>query len=374
MAAGLGGVIGVAGGKLLGRPSGAAPELASQIDTLENQQRETGLQLAKIGRDQQELETSLKAEMKALVSGTGNGESLKALVAELDAVSTRLDEALASGNPEAVAALTQRVEALEAVDTSGAASPQDLARAMAGVEARLGRAEQVVQDLRAAGTGVDEARFTQLESSIVSLRSDLQAAQLASNQDADELTSLLSQMRSGEAEAREEAAAATGNAQIALALSAIESASRQGREFESEYRTLRTLLPREDAVRELAPISAAGAPTLADLQERFATDSAAARKAIADGNGKGLSWLNRVFGDAVTVRRTDGEVSEPAVLLSDAGAAMAAGDVSAAVASVDQLDGAPAAAMADWTRLAKQRITLETTLETLRLGLTEGGQ
>lgn len=375
LAAGVGGLIGLGGARFTApAPGQVPPGLSERLDELARLQDEAGIRIAKLGRDQTELETRLQAEMRELVSGDGNGESLKALVAELDAVSQRLDEAVAAGGSAAVAALTERIEALEAVDTSGEASSQDVARAIAALETRLSQAEESIASVRQAASAADVQRLSRLEASIVSLRNEIEDVKRAGSQDTEQLTSLINAMRAEEAEARGEAETASRTAQVALALSGIESASRKGGGFDPEYRTLRTLLPRDESVQQLAPIAETGAPTLATLRTTFETASAAARKRLSGDGARGLSWLNRAFGDAVSVRRIDGEDEDPVALLAGAQEALEAGDLAAALDSIGKLDGDAAVAMADWTRQANRRITLDAAIESLRQRLIEGGQ
>ena len=58
--------------------------------------------------------------------------------------------------------------------------------------------------------------------------------------------------------------------------------------------------------------------------------------------------------------------------LSRARDALDAGDLEGAVAILSNLTGEPAAVMADWTESANRRITLETGLKALRLGMIGG--
>ena len=51
---------------------------------------------------------------------------------------------------------------------------------------------------------------------------------------------------------------------------------------------------------------------------------------------------------------------------------LATGDLAATLELVNQLDGPPADAMADWTEQANRRITLEAALEALQTRLIEG--
>ncbi len=124
-------------------------------------------------------------------------------------------------------------------------------------------------------------------------------------------------------------------------------------------------------MRQLTPIADDGAPTVAELQTSFEAAKGRAEAALS-GGGEGLSWLNRAFGDAVSVRRIDGEDSDPQAILARAEETLAAGEIAEALALVERLDGAPASEMADWTEQANRRITLETALESLQQRLLEG--
>ena len=99
-----------------------------------------------------------------------------------------------------------------------------------------------------------------------------------------------------------------------------------------------------------------------------------AEAAIPDTSEEGLSWLNRAFGDAVSVRRLDGGDSEPDAILAKASEALAIGDLEETVEMISRLEGEPARAMADWTAQANRRITLEAALEALQQRLLEGKQ
>lgn len=354
-AAGLGGVIGIAGARYLSPVSGVAGDPSSRLEALERQQTETGDQVSRLGQ----ADASLKAETAALAM-------------DVEAVNQRLDEAPATGRNDALVALTWRIEALEAVDTSGAASPQELGRAMAGIEARLEDLERTVEAAGREADRIDPARLADIEAEMETLRHELGSTQRAGSQQVETLTGLVEQMRQGEAEARNDAEAASKTAQIAQAVSAIEAASRRGEGFAPELRTLRALLPDETSLRALVPIAGRGVPTVAALQESFGPAKAAAIKAIPEEAGSGWAWLNRAFGDAVSVRKIDGDDTDPAVILSEAEQSVQSGSIDAALLTLAQIKGPPAEALADWTEQANRRITLETALEALQRRLIEG--
>jgi hypothetical protein len=347
VAAGIGGAIGIVATMALPErsPGGDVSALTADLDALKAGQETADVERSKVIRNSADLEARLDARLKSVAAA--GGDDLGPLLDELDAVSKRIDEVIASDDGgEALARLSARLEALEAVDTSGEASAQELARSM----------------------GALAERVTSLETRLADLQSDI----VRSGGDTTELTSLIERMRNDEAAVRAKAEASESNADAALALSAIEAASRQGITFESDYRKLRVLLPQSPEVRSLSSVATTGAPTLAELQQSYGPASAAARAAEPREKEGRWGWLNHVFGDAVTVRGENAEVAGAPVILSRAKGALDAGDLEGAVAIIGNLTGEPAAAMADWTESANRRITLETGLKALRLDMIGG--
>lgn len=242
---------------------------------------------------------------------------LGALIRELDTVSRRLDQAIAAGgDPEAFAELNDRLDALE-------------------------RRAPV-------SSGPDV-------SALLTRLSNLEAA---------------SQAAAAESSAAVKSSGSRANA--ALALSAIESATRRGAGFESDYRALRSAVPDNDQIKRLAPY-VSGVPALTTLQAEFPKVRAAVLAATTPESSGKLSWLDRTFGDAVSVRPANGKHSAVSKSLDAAAAALEAGDLSRALTAMSGLDAAGAAAAEDWTRRANRRITLEQALEDVRLSLIEGG-
>ena len=346
VAAGIGGAIGIIATFAIPSEGGGEEisAVTAELETLKAEQQAADLERGKVMRDAADLESRLDAGLNAVPANSG--QDLGPLMLELDRVSKRLDDALAANSGEAVTALTARLDALEAVDTSGEATAAELARSL----------------------GALSERVTSLETRLADLQSDI----VRSSGDTTELTSLIERMRNDEAAVRAKAEASESSADAALALSAIEAASRRGSDFESDYRKLRAIMPRSAAVRALGKVASTGAPTLAQLQQSYGKASTQARAAIPAEKEGALGWLNNLFGDAVTVRGPDGEEDGAAVILSRARTALDAGSLEQAVSTLGSLDGEPAAAMADWTQSANRRITLEAGLETLRLGMIGG--
>ncbi len=242
---------------------------------------------------------------------------LGGLIRQLDAVSRRLDQAIAAGgDPEAFADLSARLDALE---RRAPATPS-------------------------ADVALLTARLASLEAATQAAAAESSAAVKSSG----------------------------SRANAALALSAIESATRRGAGFESDYRALRDAVPGNEQIKRLAPYIS-GVPALTTLQAEFPKVRAAILAATTPETSGRLSWIDRTFGDAVSVRPAGGKHSAVSKALDAAAAALDAGDLPLALQSMAGLEPAAAAAAEDWTRRANRRITLEQALEDVRLSLIEGG-
>lgn len=274
-----------------------------------------GSDLARLeGQVQQVMAVQAAIEEKLSEPAAASAE-LAGLIRELDAVSRRLDEAIAAGgDPDALDDINDRLDALE--DRAPRADVRTLMD-------RLARLETATEAAAARSSAAIES---------------------------------------------------SGNrAEAALALSAIEAATRRGAGFESDYRALRNALPQNTEIQRLAPF-VAGVTALTSLQAEFPKVRAAVLAAATPENPSSrLSWFDRAFGDAVSVRPANGKHGETAKALDAAAAALTAGDLKASVKALSGLDAAAARAAEDWTRRANRRITLEDALEDVRLSLAEGG-
>lgn len=258
-------------------------------------------------------------------------DDLSSLMGDVSSNSRALNELLASGaGIPAVERLTARIEALESIEPGEGATPAEALRTITALEARIAALETAAATAAATPAPAPQP----------------------------------------EAEPEEDR-----QAEAALALSAIESAARRGTGFEADYRTLRAAVPANQTVRRLAPY-VSGVPTSSRLQADFAAMRAAVTAAgksdaAAQAPQSKLSWLNRVFGDAVTVRPANKRENPVTAALDAASKALAAGDLAASVKALSTLEGSAARAAQDWTRQANRRITLEAVLEDVRLSLTE---
>ena len=287
-----------------------------------------------------------------------------ALKAGIDALANRIDSLPAPGPGSTdLSGIEARIAALESFDPGDTVAPEELARALAALSDRIAA-------LEARPVPVDTtARVEALERDFATLRDST----LEQTKQGRSLADMLAKVQTEQSDARAAAASASSVAGAALALSSIEAAARQGNPFEADYRALRAAMPTVDAVRALGPLSATGAPTLGDLRDRFTAAADTARKAAPAEAAGQWGWVNKFFGGAVTVRKADGSDEDPFALISRAGEALEDGDLDGAVAYTARLDGAPGAAMSEWTEAAKRRISLETTLEAVRLALADRG-
>lgn len=265
--------------------------------------------LADLSARQEALEERLAAEPET-------PPELAGLIRELDEASRRLDEALAGGDAVAdVRALQARIEEIEA--SSG-------------------------QSRADAGNSELEMRISGLEAALA------ERAEQPADPDAQK------------------------RAETAQAFAAIETAARRGAAFDADYRILRAAAPEAESVRRLAPF-VSGVETLASLQASFPgmrSEALAAHEAARAGEGSQLSWLNRVLGDAVTVRPAGGSDDPVSAAFDSAAQSLARGDLPGAAETLAALEGAAARAAQGWTREANRRITLEAALDEVRQSLT----
>jgi len=157
------------------------------------------------------------------------------------------------------------------------------------------------------------------------------------------------------------------DADAALALSAIEAAARRGQPFQSGYQRLVSAMPDNRQVKALQPLAETGAPTLADLRAQF---SGLARQALdveAARIGGGTNWMRSIFGDGITIRRTNEDDAGEAI--DKAQTNLSQGDLSAAITQIETLETDVQSVFTDWLDNARKRRSLEDGLEALRLAM-----
>ena len=163
----------------------------------------------------------------------------------------------------------------------------------------------------------------------------------------------------------------TQAAALARTVAQLDAAVEQGAPFED---LLDGLQGHEDpvvleAAAQLEPVAASGVPRLATLRSSF--DDVANQIVHAAQVPQGEGLLRKAAGNLmslVTVRPVGADVEgdSAAARVARAEAALDDGNVAAAVAEVEALDGPAAAAAAPWLAEARPRLAAETALHTLQ--------
>jgi hypothetical protein len=271
-------------------------------------------------------------------------------------------------NAAALEALGRRMAALESAAAKGEAAQSALA------EARATRADAAKALALAAGTGQTAAAPVQggapasfdasaLEARLAKLESEL-AAQKSREADLGSLEDRLAKMESAlaapKSEARVAAAAVApdrdGPAEAILAISLNERLN-AGAPFAQELAALARLGADGGKLSALRPFADAGAPTLAALGASFAKIAPDVIAAATPPSGGGVMdrLLDRMR-KLVRVRKV-GEVAGDDVeaLAPRISAALARGDLAAALDAYDRLPDAARQASRDWAKAAEAR-------------------
>jgi hypothetical protein len=336
--------------------TGSGGDLLSRLEALEARVEGEGATQAQLpGGDDSQL-AQLEQRLTALESaGEGTG-------AASDAAATDEGEAALQ---EAVTALQEHLAAL------AARLPEDTQSRLSQLDQRLGAAEQA------------ESRLQQLSGSVDQLTQKLNADQQQSQELATQLGAL-SERVSG-AEGKLEAALSNRNRASALALivGQLEAAIDEARPYQTQVQTLTAMTqdgaaPGDDvieqAVSALEPGAAAGVPSIAALRQSFEPVANEIVHAARAPDGDNL--IDRATDNLmrlVTVRPVGddvrGDTAEARVARAEA--ALNKGDLAGAVAELDQLEGRPAEAAADWLSQAKGRLGADQAVAKLRTHATD---
>ncbi|TGY88987.1 hypothetical protein E5163_07590 [Marinicauda algicola] len=313
-------------------------------------------------------------------------------IAELERLSSRIASLQAD-----LSALRERVDALEAAPSDGApdiALPEDVAERLSALEDQAESALQLAREVRDALAGLDRedvssaaaqglerlreeiealrGRLAEAERSFSAEDEALAGAIQSAGETIGELQTRLSDIgaQAGQALQLARAAQSTSGEEAedlrrlsarALGLAALsEAASRPG-PFEAERAALARVWPDQGDLQALQAIARAGAPTAVELAERFPGE------AIREAAG----GTQRFWG-LVEVRPAEGaDGTGPSAIAAQAERRLARGDLAGAVAAVEELEGAPAEAAADWLRDARARLEIERRLDGLRTALSQ---
>ncbi|GAM97108.1 putative phage tail protein [alpha proteobacterium U9-1i] len=288
------------------------------------------------------------------VFAAGAGAAGGAVAPRVPAVRAALDSAMPQqasiadpANAEVAAALDARIDSLEGIVNTPLGETASTGGGPADTAAR-------VFALQASLRGV-EGRLAQMPSSE-------QTAALTA-----EVRRLQEELPAVAAEAR---AAATA-ARASYAVVAASEAARSSGPFEQAYTSLVALLPNDPNVAALAPLARTGAPTRAELRDRFdRIDNEIVRAARQAQAGAGF-WgrIQAALAQWIVVRRA-GEGDTPAGVVERASQRLAADDLAGAVQEVNSLSGAPKQVAQRWLTDAQRRLEIDQRITAIRTELS----
>ncbi len=293
-------------------------------------------------------------------------------------IAARLDglEEQTASLGETVTALEQREPPAPTQQTASQNPPSD--EALAALETRVAGLESRLETV--SSNGIDPARLDQLEQAIANAGEGSGVAEgeiAALRQQVSALQEQLGQLQTAQSGLNEQLAAlsqadtaienrSARRTQAALALSAIEAAATSGEAFSADLARRLAASVDDPAASRLEALAGTPVPTLASLRRDFAKLKPDALTQVAPSADPG--WLGALFGDTVSVRRSDPE-SPAAKQLAQAEAALGAGRLGEAISTVDALPEASRALFNAWLASARTRQQLDETLSALRLKL-----
>jgi hypothetical protein len=324
---------------------------------------------------------------------TAGAEALRALDERLRAVEARsaatpaggasLDQlrgALDQAN-QRIAALDQRLGELAKqpqVDPQSAQraaqAQQEAAAKLAELERRLAALEPKLAEIDPKLAALDRkiAEKPAVDPATVqSLQTDLGRIAMTQTELADRIGKL-------EQAVQREATIDRSDQVLLLALGRLRSAVQNSRPYAAELGAAKAFAQNRPealaALQPLEPYADRGIPSRGTLAQRFAQTAAAVAR--AERAPPGDDWtdqaLARIKG-LVTVRRVGANAAEgsPDAAVASAEAALREGDLAGAVAALEPLQGAPAAAAKPWLDDARARLAAEAALDKAEAELTQ---
>lgn len=254
------------------------------------------------------------------------------------------------------------------VDLSGIESQiTDLGSRLDGAHETLSALDDRIAAVEARPIFTGDASEDQaaLNAAIEQLRADLMSQQDENAVMAQDIAAMAdaAEARITEAEARADQAADTAQAQAAL--SQLRIAIAGGTPFAEPLAQVAEAYA-IDVPADVQSASETGVPTLAEIEAAFPSAARAALPLALQANADGATGGERVSAflrsqiGGRSLEARDGD--DPDAVLSRAGAAVATGDLAAALTELQTLPDPAQAAMSDWVGLAQTRMT---TLEAL---------
>lgn len=378
----------LAGSLNLGANGDFAPQaLAVEVESLSANQQAVEATIEALRTELTSAREQMSREIDAAAAGAGDDEALADLTTEIETLNGRLD-ALQTGEDdrEGLDALVSRIDTLERADEEEVTSPRLANRAITALRARVEEIEEAqsqitnrqairaeaLADLLSRVETIEENTAADSTADVAALRVELEALRAAiesdtgRTEDIEKLQQTVTAL-SQQGEANGEDALAS---KALFALLTMEAAAGDGRPFQSAHSQLLAALPDNATVQELGALANQSVPTIAMLQARFSDTEQLAIEAVeaSEPSADGWGWLRSVFGDDLEIRRSGSGNSVEEVIQS-AETALNNQDLREAVSALETLEEPASEAFATWLTDANRRLTLDESLDTLRLVL-----
>jgi len=371
---------------------GVPSDVAAQLDSADTRIAALLRDVERLGGELQDadeartaLETKLTGFEDQLAVATGSdvddlarADDLNAALRLITEIDGRLADAEAGVGVAQTAVQPDQIEALQAV--------------IAGLEERVAAAEDATQEAAAAerrvaameaGVAAIGSQQTTLSTQLGTMRAELGA--LGARADAtketlaaqsDRVAALAKedeslQARLAAVESRVDRPEAARRAALGIALASLAGVANEGKPFASELAAVDQLAPGTEQAVTLVDAAASGVSNAPALLRTFQPVARDALRAEAAGNADGV-W-QRFTGNAlslITVRRTGAiEGDDLEARLARIEIALGDGDVAAAVAEANLIEGPASEVMEPWLADATARADVDGLITTLRTSL-----
>ena len=289
-------------------------------------------------------------------------------------------KARSGASPDEVAALEKRIATLENRPAPAPGVPPDIADRLAKLEQRP--QAQIPSDLADRVKRLEEQQGkTSVPPEVAQRLQQLEqrpepdpAAAKAAQQEAQNLGGTVETLQQRvamlEAEQRKEASVDRTGQALLLAVTQLRRVAATGKPFAAELGAAIAMAKDSPEIaaslEKLQPLAANGVSTVTQLAGQFGkTAEAIARAGAAP---KSEDWSDQILAKLrglVTIRRVGTPAVETGndVAVANAEQALAQGDLPAAVAAVETLDGGAKAAAAPWLEAARQRLAVDAALD-----------
>lgn len=286
---------------------------------------------------------------------------------------------VAAGVGAAGGAIAPRVPALSAaLDSVAPAAPvagQTPDNTAATLDARLDQIETLINAplAEAAGGAPGEdntaARVFALQSGLRDVEQRL--TQMPSSAEVSALVAEVRRLQEELPAVAQEARAAATAARASYAIVAASEASRSSGPFEQAHAQLAALLPGDENVAALEPLSRTGAPTRSELLTRFERlDNEIIRAARQSQAGAGF-WgrIQAALAQWIVIRRADAG-DTPEGIVARAEEALAGDRLDLAIQELNRLPAQPKRAAQDWINDAQRRLEIDRRIAAIRQELS----